>query len=599
LGYRSHLGHEHESRRRDFKSAHQWRELRLEMYSNADHDATWARQPQSLPGRLKIVLTIGLLSVSSLIAGQLSGDLQKLPPGAAVTIIVQFKNPPAAVDLAAITQLGGTLKRTFPNIRAGLFTVPAAALRGIAANPNVTYISPDRRLAGSLEFAEPTVGANIALQYGWNGTGVGVAVIDSGIDPDHPDLKPRVVYSQSFVPGDSGTNDVFGHGTHVAGIVGGNGTASTGPNYVYTFRGIAPKANLINLRALDSNGQGTDSTVISAIDQAIALKSAHNIRVLNLSLGRTIQESYTLDPLCQEVQKAWEAGLVVVVAAGNNGRDNSMGASGYGTITSPANSPYAITVGTMKDMGTMARGDDLIASYSSKGPTLLDHVVKPDLVAPGNNIASALASYGSVLAQLYPGNIVPVSYYKANGNGPAAYLHLSGTSMATPMVSGAAALLLQQQPSLTPDQVKARLMKTATKNFPATSVAVDPVTGISYTSTYDLFTVGAGHLDVWAALNNTDVASGPALSPTASYDSTTGNTSVVIAPGSVWQNAIIWGTGIVWGSNVIVNGTAVIWGTAIIWGTNTTSGFAIIWGTNVVWDASQPFLQTVSIYGDQ
>jgi serine protease AprX len=167
------------------------------------------------------------------------------------------------------------------------------------------------------------------------------------------------------------------------------------------------------------------------------------------------------------------------------------------------------------------------------------------------------------------------------------------------MVGGAAALLLQQQPSLTPDQVKARLMKTATKNFPSTSVSVDPVTGIAYTSTYDLFTIGAGYLDVWAALNNTDVASGTALSPTASYDSTTGNTSVVIAPGSVWQNAIIWGTGIVWGSNLIVNGTALIWGTAIIWGTNTTSGFAIIWGTNVVWDTSQPFPQTVSIHGDQ
>src|SRR5207244_11604340 len=104
-----------------------------------------------------------------------------------------------------------------------------------------------------------------------------------------------------------------------------------------------------------------------------------------------IRESYTLDPLCQAVQRAWESGLVVVVAAGNNGRDDSMGTAGYATITSPANSPYVITVGAMKDMGTAARGDDLIASYSSKGPTLIDHVVKPDLVAPGNVIVSALA----------------------------------------------------------------------------------------------------------------------------------------------------------------------------------------------------------------
>src|SRR6266446_4304949 len=156
------------------------------MYKNVDHNATRTRLPQAPPGRLKIVLTLGLLSVSSLIAGQLSGDLLllELPPQAPVDIIVQFKNPPAAVDLASITHLGGTLKRTFPNIRAGLFTVPKVALRALAGIPNVAYASPDRKLAGSLEFAEPTVGANIALQYGWSGSGVGVAIIDSGIEPD-------------------------------------------------------------------------------------------------------------------------------------------------------------------------------------------------------------------------------------------------------------------------------------------------------------------------------------------------------------------------------------------------------------------------------
>ena len=155
----------------------------------------------------------------------------------------------------------------------------------------------------------------------------------------------------------------------MAGIVGGDGTASTGHAYYYTFRGIAPKANLVNLRALDSSGQGTDSSVISAIDRAITLKNAYGIRVINLSLGRMIQESYTEDPLCQAVQRAWQSGLVVVVAAGNYGRDNSMGTYGYGTITSPGNSPYVITVGAMKDMGTISKVDDLIASYSSKGPT--------------------------------------------------------------------------------------------------------------------------------------------------------------------------------------------------------------------------------------
>src|SRR5204862_1150445 len=137
--------------------------------------------------------------------------------------------------------------------------------------------------------------------------------------------------------------------------------------------------------------------------------------------------------------------------------------SGYASIASPGNDPHVVTVGAMKDMSTVSRGDDLIASYSSKGPTLVDHIVKPDLLAPGNNIVSALADNGGAIAQLYPSNLVPVSYYRKgpNTSPSTVYFRLSGTSMAAPMVSGAAALMLQQQGSLTPDQVKARLMKTA------------------------------------------------------------------------------------------------------------------------------------------
>jgi serine protease AprX len=179
----------------------------------------------------------------------------------------------------------------------------------------------------------------------------------------------------------------------------------------------------------------------------------------------------------------------------------------------------------------------------------------------------------------------------------AVYFRLSGTSMAAPMVSGAAALLLQREPAMTPDQVKARLMKTATKDFPSTSVYVDPSTGTAYQSTYDVFTVGAGYLDVWAALNSSDLANGPALSPTAIYDSTSGNVLVVTDPASTWADAIIWGTAVVWGSNVMVNGSAIVWGTAIIWGTSTNDAFAVIWGT-AVWGANQPFPEVISIRGD-
>jgi hypothetical protein len=134
----------------------------------------------------------------------------------------------------------------------------------------------------------------------------------------------------------------------------------------YTFKGIAPNVSLINLRVLDQNGQGTDSAVISAINWTVTNKTKYNIRVIKLPLGRPVYESYTLDPLCQAVEQAWKAGIVVVVAAGNEGRNNSKNTSGYGTITAPGNDPYVITVGAMKTMGTPSRGDDNVASYILK-----------------------------------------------------------------------------------------------------------------------------------------------------------------------------------------------------------------------------------------
>lgn len=249
---------------------------------------------------------------------------------------------------------------------------------------------------------------------------------------------------------------------------------------------MARQARLINLRVLDAKGGGQDSYVIGAIQRAIALKSTYNIRVINLSLGRPVYESYTTDPLCQAVEAAWKAGIVVVVAAGNDGRDNSGGRTGYGTVNSPGNDPYLITVGAMKTRKTAARGDDEIASYSSKGPTYLDHVMKPDLVAPGNQIISLLMNTNNWISELYPQNVVPYSYFEVNGNSTLSYCYvwLSGTSMAAPVVSGAAALMIQKDSTLTPDMVKARLMKTATKNFPTYSSATDPTTSQTYTSQY-------------------------------------------------------------------------------------------------------------------
>src|SRR6266566_1615778 len=346
---------------------------------------------------------------------KLSKDLDALKgshSGATVDVIIQFNQTPTDAHHQKVQNKGGVLKTKLDFIKGAHYSVPVESLDALADDPDVAYISPDRRLSGSLDNTAAAVNAKVAWQSGWDGTGIGVAVIDSGITY-HSDLygttgsggKLRVLYSQDFVGG--GTNDYYGHGEHVAGIIAGNGKDSSYSTYARMFKGIAPNANLINLRVLDQNGQGTDSGVISAIQVAISLQGKYHIRVMNLSLGRQVFESYTQDPLCQAVEAAWKKGIVVVAAAGNYGRDNSMGTGGYATVTSPGNDPYVITVSTSS------------------------------------------------------------TYYS-----------LSGTSMATPVVSGAAALLVQAQPKLTPDQVKARLMKTAYKAFPVSSTVVDPVTGV-------------------------------------------------------------------------------------------------------------------------
>ena len=363
-----------------------------------------------------------------------------------------------------------------------------------------------------------------------------------------------------------------------------------------TFEGIAPQANIINLRVLDQNGAGTDSAVIAAISQAISLKPLFNIRVINLSLGRAIYESYKLDPLCQAVEAAWKSGIVVVVAAGNNGR--YLPTNGYATITSPGNDPYVITVGAMKPMGTPTRLDDLIASYSSKGPTAIDAVVKPDIVAPGNLLVS-LEAPNSTLYTEYPGNQIPYSYYVNGGSSASSssYFTLSGTSMATGVVSGVVADLLQKSPSLTPDQVKARLMKTAWKSLPAFSSTTDPTTGITYTDQYDVFTVGAGYVDVEAALSNTDLARGTAMSPIASYNANSGNVYLTDSRTAIWNTSATWSDAAVWGTSQFVVGAPpstmsgsssgalwgssdAVWGSNILWGSNSAYASNILWGSN-------------------
>ncbi len=508
-----------------------------------------------------------------------------------------------------VVKLGGTVLGQLPLVNGLVATLDHNGIVSLSNQQNVVYISKDRPLQPSFDNAAPAVNASAAWQSNYTGVGISVALIDSGVN-SHADLLTtgllplsRVVYNQSFVPGDSKTTDAYGHGTHIAGLIAGDGLSSSGPLYSQTFKGIAPGAQIVNLRVLDANGSATDSTVIAAISQAISLKTRYNIRVINLSLGHAVYESYKLDPLCVAVEKAWKNGIVVVVAAGNNGR--YLPTSGYATVTSPGNDPYVLTVGSMKPMGTPQRTDDLIASYSSKGPTMLDHIAKPDVVAPGNLLVSTETS-NTALYNTETSNQVPYSAYVYGGSSSPSktYFQLSGTSMATGVVSGMVADLLQALPTMTPDQVKARLMKTASKSFPTSSSVYDAASGITYTSQYDIFTVGAGYVDLAAALASKDFSTGTAMSPTAVYDSKTGNVYLTSDSSSVWGTSQAWSGPAVWGSSQFVGGSAIMWGatstsgsaimwgasslsgSAIMWGASNSSGFSTIWSDAIMWGAS-------------
>ena len=240
----------------------------------------------------------------------------------------------------------------------------------------------------------------------------------------------------SFVPNDTATTDKYGHGEMVAGLLGGNGNQSTTSTATYVIRGIAPNVNIVNLRVLDSNGSSTDSIVIAAVQEAINLKAKYNIRVINLSLGRPVSVSYAQDPLCQAVRQASDADCSSWLLQGTMGATTAI-ATGSATINAPGNTPAAITVGAMNTLDTLSPSDDKMTSYSSKGPTLLDHIVKPDMVAPGNRIYSLQAA-NSTLVETHSNNRVAWSSYdssKASSPSPV-YFELSGTSLAAPIVSG-------------------------------------------------------------------------------------------------------------------------------------------------------------------
>jgi serine protease AprX len=333
------------------------------------------------------------------------------------------------------------------------------------SSPEVSPQGQPAASQGQTSVYPTVVNADQVRSQGTTGRGVTVAVLDSGVAPD-PDLSGRILASVNFAD-ERVTKDPGGHGTHVAGIVAGNGARSDGE-----IVGIAPEANIIDVRVLDSRGAGRISSVVRGIEWVVAHRSVYNIRVMNLSLGAPVTVSYRIDPLSAAVEIAWQRGIVVVAASGNSGPQRD-------TVVSPGIDPYVITVGATDDLGTANRGDDVLAFFSAWGTA--ESNAKPDLVAPGRRIVSVRA-VGSVLDTLFSDRVVTA----ANG---ATYIRMTGTSMSTPIVSGAVALLLQRRPDLTPDQVKALLVSTA-----------QPYGGESG-STSDPAADGRGLLDISAAMS--------------------------------------------------------------------------------------------------
>ena len=233
-------------------------------------------------------------------------------------------------------------------------------------------------------------------------------------------------------------DDTFGHGTFMAGLIAGNGSVSDGK-----YSGTAPKANLVAIKASGFDGSTDISKILAGIQWTVAHKDVYGIRVLNLSLGSDSDQDYRLSPLNFAVEKAWQAGIVVVVSSGNSGPSD-------GTVMKPGDDPFVITVGSSNDEGTFKISDDQVPAFSSRGLTRSNGLMKPDVVSPGVRTVG-LRSPGSAIDQQYGEHAV------VDG----AYFRGSGTSMSTATVSGIAAQILQKNPHLTPDQVKHRLLSTA------------------------------------------------------------------------------------------------------------------------------------------
>ncbi len=336
-------------------------------------------------------------------------------------------------------QLRSKVKHQFPNVCSCSANLTASAIEKLMdSDCNIKKIYYDREVKALMDVASPSIHARELNEQGLTGKNVNIAVVDTGVQP-HKDLTEptnRIIAFKDFVKDKTEPYDDNGHGTHCAGDAAGNGFLSDGK-----YQGSAPEAGVIGVKVLNKMGSGSLSTIIAGIQWCIDHKDEYQIDIISLSLGAEADESDCNDPLVQIVDAAWENNIVVCVAAGNSGPDQR-------TIGTPAISSKVITVGAIGDQNTVERGDDEIASFSSRGPTC-GETSKPDLLAPGVDIISLRAS-GSFLDKTNKTSRVENDYFS-----------LSGTSMATPICAGVAALVLQAQPELSPDEMKQQLLQAS------------------------------------------------------------------------------------------------------------------------------------------
>lgn len=351
------------------------------------------------------------------IASDLLSQMNVVPNQEPIPVIVRRKA--GFFTAQAVLPAAAQIEKTFNLFVGEALKMTAAEIEEVGKHDAIEQIWPDLPVQAWLDVSVPHIKAPLVWQAGYKGQGIKIAIVDTGIDDTHPDFTGRIKAMKSFV--DDTPKDENGHGTHVAGITAGSGTKSGGK-----YMGVAPEADLYIAKVLDGDGSGSMSGVMAGIEWAVL---DQKVQVINLSLGGSgsCDGTDALSTMCDEAVQ--QAGVVILAAAGNTGPDER-------TVGSPGCARFVITVGAVDDSDKMAR-------FSSRGPTL-DGRTKPDIVFPGVSISAPQAA-GTAL-----GPVV------ADG-----YISISGTSMATPHASGVAALMLQANPALKPDQIKTVMMESA------------------------------------------------------------------------------------------------------------------------------------------